>query len=97
MTDNPDNTAVNNLSGELCRGMAQDAKFYVKAELLDTFRGNYFWGPYADRIVVEDIVVNDEPVKIIKFEFVIIFVVSTICILLTIFMIKKKKEKTKNK
>ena len=53
MATNPDNTAVNNLSGELCRGMAQDAKFYVKAELLDTFRGNYFWMPYADRIVAE--------------------------------------------
>ncbi|MBQ7291162.1 MAG: hypothetical protein IJW76_05535 [Clostridia bacterium] len=53
MATNPDNTAVNNLSGELCRGMAQDANFYVKAELLDTFRGNYFWGPYADRIVSE--------------------------------------------
>ncbi|MBQ8402905.1 MAG: leucine-rich repeat protein [Clostridia bacterium] len=95
MATNPDNTAVNNLSGELCRGMAADAKFYVKAELLDTFRGNYFWGPYADRIVMEDIVVNDEPVKTNKFEFVIIFAVATICILLTIFMIKKKKRKNK--
>ncbi len=53
MTDNPDNTAVNNLSGGLCSGMSADAKFYVKAELLSTFRGNYFWGPYADRIEAE--------------------------------------------
>ncbi len=53
LAENPDYTTVNNLSGELTLGMAENAKFYVKAEALDNFRGNYFWGPYADRIEAE--------------------------------------------
>ena len=53
LTDDPDGTTVNNLSGELCNGMAAEAKFYVKAELLGTFESNYFWNPYAYRIEAE--------------------------------------------
>ena len=50
---NPDSTTVNNLSGELCRGMPENAKFYVPAASYGTYTSNYFWGPYADRIVAE--------------------------------------------
>jgi len=50
---NPDSTTVNNLSGELCRGMPAEAKFYVPASSHATYISNYFWGPYADKIVAE--------------------------------------------
>ncbi len=53
LAENPDSTTVNNLSGELCNGMPADAKFYVPAASYDTYVGNYFWGPYADKIVAE--------------------------------------------
>ena len=53
LTKNPDSTAVNNLSGELCKGMPSDAKFYVPAASYSTYISNYFWSPYADRIVSE--------------------------------------------
>lgn len=53
LAENPDSTTVNNLSGELCRGMPSGAKFYVPAASYATYTTNYFWGPYADRIVSE--------------------------------------------
>jgi hypothetical protein len=53
LADNPDSTTVNNLSGELCRGMPDDARFYVPADSYGTYTSNYFWSPYADRTVAE--------------------------------------------
>jgi hypothetical protein len=53
LAENPDSTTVNNLSGELCRGMPLDAKFYVPAASYGTYTSNYFWSPYADRIIAE--------------------------------------------
>jgi len=53
LAEDPDSTTVNNLSGELCRGMPSGAKFYVPAASYSTYTSNYFWGPYADRIVSE--------------------------------------------
>jgi hypothetical protein len=53
LADNPDSTTVNNLSGELCRGMPDDARFYVPADSYGAYISNYFWSPYADRIVAE--------------------------------------------
>ena len=53
LAENPDSTAVNNLSGELCRGMPDGAKFYVPAASYSTYISNYFWSPYADRIAAE--------------------------------------------
>ena len=53
LTTNPDNTTVNNVSMGLCNGMASDARFYVAADCYNDFTSNYFWGPYADKIVKE--------------------------------------------
>ncbi len=54
LAENPDSTTVNNLSGELCRDMPEDAMFDVPTASYGTFISNYFWSPYASRIVAEN-------------------------------------------
>lgn len=53
VTDDPDNTTVNNVSMGLRNGMAQSAMFFVPSESYSEFTSNYFWGPYADYIRAE--------------------------------------------
>lgn len=53
LAENPDDTTVNNVSMGLCDGMAEDARFYVGADVYYDFVSNYFWGPYADKIEKE--------------------------------------------
>ena len=53
LATDPNNTTVNNVSGELVRGMAKDAKFFVPKGCGFEFSANYFWGPYADYITEE--------------------------------------------
>lgn len=53
MAADPNDTTVNNVSMGLCEGMAQGARFYVAKDSYDDFISNYFWGPYADKIVKE--------------------------------------------
>ncbi len=49
----PDSTTVNNLSGGATEGLPAEARFYVPMGSLSEYRSNYFWGPYADRLVGE--------------------------------------------
>ena len=49
----PNSTTVNNVTVGLWNGMASGAEFYVPAESYSTYITNYFWGPYADKIVAE--------------------------------------------
>jgi len=53
LNEDPDKVTVNNLSGELVRGMNKKAKFYIKESAYSLFVTNYFWGVYTDYLVIE--------------------------------------------
>jgi hypothetical protein len=53
LNEDPDKVTVNNLSGELVRGMNKKAKFYIKVSAYSLFVTNYFWGVYTDYLVIE--------------------------------------------
>lgn len=53
LSTDPNATTVNNVSGELCKGMASGVKFHVPKDSYMDYVGNYFWGPYMDYIVAE--------------------------------------------
>ena len=53
LAEDPNDTTVNNVTVGLWEGMAPGAKFYVPSASYDTYISNYFWGPYAGRIVAE--------------------------------------------
>ncbi len=53
LAESPDMTTVNNLSMKLTEGLPASARFYVPADSLNQFKVNYFWGPYADKLVGE--------------------------------------------
>lgn len=50
LAKDPNMTTVNNLSGGLTDGMADDAYFYVASSSYNEFSANYFWGVYSARI-----------------------------------------------
>ena len=50
LAKDPNMTTVNNLSGGLTEGMADDAYFYVASSSYNEFSANYFWGVYSARI-----------------------------------------------
>lgn len=50
LAKDPNMTTVNNLSGGLTEGMADDAYFYVASSSYSEFSANYFWGVYSARI-----------------------------------------------
>lgn len=50
LAKDPNMTTVNNLSGGLTEGMADDAYFYVASSSYDEFSANYFWGVYSARL-----------------------------------------------
>lgn len=50
LAKDPNMTTVNNLSGGLTEGMADDAYFYVASSSYNEFSANYFWGVYSERI-----------------------------------------------
>ena len=53
LADDPNTTTVNNITMGLLSGLASGAKFYVSSASYDEYISNYFWGPYASRIVAE--------------------------------------------
>ena len=53
LNEDPDKVTVNNLSGDLVKGMSKKAKFYIKKSAYSLFATNYFWGVYTDYMVSE--------------------------------------------
>ena len=53
LNTDPDKVTVNNLSGDLVKGMSKKAKFYIKESAYSLFASNYFWGVYTDYMVTE--------------------------------------------
>ncbi len=53
LNEDPDRVTVNNLSGDLVKGMNKNAKFYIKSSAYTAFITNYFWGVYTDYLETE--------------------------------------------
>ena len=53
LNEDPDSVTVNNLSGDLVKGMSKKAKFYINKSAYSLFATNYFWGVYTDYMTTE--------------------------------------------